>query len=84
MDGNGRWAKGQDRSRAEGHARGAEVLRDMTRWVRQRGISELTCYALSTENYLDRPREEVDFLLELLAQYLHSEREELFRLGISF
>ena len=84
MEGNGRWAKRQNKSRAEGHARGAETLRDMTRWVRQRGISELTCYALSTENYRERPREEVDSLLDLLAKYLHSEREELFRLGISF
>ena len=84
MDGNGRWANRQNRSRAEGHARGAEVLRDMTRWVRERKISELTCYALSTENYLERPREEVDFLLDLLAQYLRSERDELNRLGICF
>ncbi len=82
MDGNGRWANRQNRSRAEGHARGAEVLRDMTRWVRERGISQMTCYALSTENYLERPREEVDFLLDLLARYLRSEREELDRLGI--
>ena len=84
MDGNGRWANRQNRSRAEGHARGAEVLRDMTRWVRERRISQLTCYALSTENYLERPREEVDFLLDLLARYLRSEREELNRLGICF
>ena len=68
MDGNGRGANRQNRSRAEGHARGAEVLRDMTPWVRERGISQMTCYALSTENYLERPREEVDFLLDLLEQ----------------
>ena len=84
MDGNGRWANRQNRSRAEGHARGAEVLRDVTRWVRERKISELTCYALSTENYQERPQEEVEFLLELLAKYLRSEREELNRLGICF
>ncbi len=84
MDGNGRWANRKDRSRAEGHARGAEVLRDVTRWVRNRNISELTCYALSTENYQERPQEEVEFLLELLAKYLRSERDELNRLGICF
>ena len=84
MDGNARSANRQNRLRAEGHARGAEVLRDMTRWVRERGISQMTCYALSTENYLERPREEVDFLLDLLARYLRSEREELDRLGICF
>ena len=53
MDGNGRWANRQNRSRAEGHARGAEVLRDVTRWVRKRKISELTPIAEIALRLLD-------------------------------
>lgn len=84
MDGNGRWATMREKSRVEGHSRGAEVLRDIVRWSQERGLAELTCYALSTENFQQRPSDEVDSLLNLLGTYLKSEREELDRLQVCF
>ncbi len=73
MDGNGRWAKRSGLSRTDGHKRGAEVVREITKYVaRQTQIESLTLYAFSTENW-KRPKLEVDFLMRLLGSYLESE-----------
>ncbi len=77
MDGNGRWARRRGLLRVVGHESGAESLRRITRRSRALGISELTFYALSTENYTRRPRAEVEFLMGLLRRYLIDERDEL-------
>ncbi|HZN56652.1 MAG TPA: polyprenyl diphosphate synthase [Planctomycetota bacterium] len=82
MDGNGRWASARGLQRLLGHESGAESLRRITRFCRSIGISQITFYALSTENYLRRPRTEVGFLLRLLKNYLVGEREELLENGI--
>src|SRR5262245_42516910 len=66
MDGNGRWARRQGLLRLCGHEQGAESLRRITRYCAQIGIAEITFYALSTENYLRRPKTEVAFLMKLL------------------
>jgi undecaprenyl diphosphate synthase len=77
MDGNGRWARSRGFLRLRGHKEGAESLRRITRFAARAGIPEVTFFALSTENYRRRPREEVSYLMGLLIDYLIGEREEL-------
>ena len=61
MDGNGRWAQQRNLPRSDGHSQGATTLRAIVRAASERGISQLTCYALSTENYVRRSDEEIGF-----------------------
>ncbi|MEE2883803.1 MAG: polyprenyl diphosphate synthase [Planctomycetota bacterium] len=84
MDGNGRWAQERHLPRTDGHSQGAAVLRQTIRDARDRGISEVTCYALSTENFHRRPSEEIGFLMELLIEHLRQQREELEQMQIQF
>ena len=84
MDGNGRWAEERNLPRTEGHAQGAEALRQMIRDAHERGIAEVTCYALSTENFQRRPAQEIRFLMDLLAHHLLQEREEMERMQVRF
>ena len=73
MDGNGRWAKERGLNRTAGHKRGAEVVREITTYLsKKRGINYLTLYAFSTENW-NRPKLEVNFLMNLLEEYLKNE-----------
>jgi undecaprenyl diphosphate synthase len=76
MDGNGRWAKRRGLPRIEGHRKGADSVRDITRACREIGIKALTLYAFSSQNW-DRPVEEVRMLMALLRDYLVDEREEI-------
>jgi len=76
MDGNGRWAKRRGLPRIEGHRRGADSVREVTRAARELGLEALTLYAFSSQNW-DRPIEEVRMLMALLRDYLHDEREEI-------
>lgn len=73
MDGNGRWAKSRGLSRTKGHEKGAEVVRDITKFCyKHPEIKTLTLYAFSTENW-KRPKLEVEFLMKLLGNYLKKE-----------
>ncbi len=72
MDGNGRWAKRQGLPRILGHKRGVEVARKIIVKSRELGITYLTLFAFSKENW-QRPREEVETLLALLSEYLDQE-----------
>src|SRR5688500_18025675 len=81
MDGNGRWAQARRLPRIEGHRRGAESVRDVTRASRQLGLEALTLYAFSTQNW-NRPPDEVKALMELLRDYLVEERAEIMDNGI--
>ncbi|HMP78643.1 MAG TPA: polyprenyl diphosphate synthase [Pirellulaceae bacterium] len=81
MDGNGRWAQRQGLPRVEGHRRGAETVRRVTEECVKLGVEQLTLYCLSSENW-KRPREELDFLLELLKYYLQSEQQSLIDNGV--
>lgn len=81
MDGNGRWARRRGLPRIEGHRKGADTVRAVVRSCRRWGISVLTLYAFSLENW-HRPPDEVQALMELLKDYLRSEREEMIRNGI--
>ena len=76
MDGNGRWAHLRNLSRIEGHRKGAESVREITRTCRELGIKVLTLYAFSDENW-QRPKKEIAQLMELLAKYLVQERKEM-------
>jgi undecaprenyl diphosphate synthase len=76
MDGNGRWAKKRLLNRINGHEKGSETVRTIVRTCRQIGISYLTLYAFSTENW-QRPKTEVKALMVLLKKFLQSERKEM-------
>ena len=78
MDGNGRWAEAQGQSRIQGHRAGLESVRATLRSAHELGISYLTLYAFSLENW-NRPKGEVAELMRLLDQYLESELEEVMR-----
>jgi undecaprenyl diphosphate synthase len=76
MDGNGRWAKKRGFPRIMGHRRGADALRDLLRCCKDWGISALTVYAFSTENW-GRSMEEVDFLMTLFENLFQVELKEM-------
>ncbi|HLA89430.1 MAG TPA: polyprenyl diphosphate synthase [Gemmatimonadaceae bacterium] len=72
MDGNGRWASARGRSRAAGHAEGARAVRRVVEAARRFGISTLTLYAFSADNW-KRPAAEVAGLMALFAEFLRAE-----------
>jgi len=76
MDGNGRWAKKRMRNRTQGHEKGAETVRIVTRTTRKLGIPVLSLYAFSTENW-QRSKTEVSALMYLLKKFLNSEKKEM-------
>ncbi|HRH66954.1 MAG TPA: isoprenyl transferase [Bacteroidia bacterium] len=81
MDGNGRWAQKQGQLRVFGHQNGVKAVRDTTEAAAEIGIKYLTLYAFSTENW-NRPREEVDALMELLIHTINQEKETLHKNNI--
>ena len=83
MDGNGRWAKKRALSRIRGHENGINSVRDVVRTSREIGISYLTLYAFSEENW-KRPKHEVDALMRLLKRFLKQELDEMLENGIRF
>ncbi len=83
MDGNGRWAESRGLPRAEGHAVGAESVRQVARACRALGVEALTLYSFSTENW-SRPADEVGALMTLLHRYVLNERSELLDNQIRF
>lgn len=84
MDGNGRWAEIQGKSRTYGHEIGAKVVREITEYcAKNSDIERLTLYAFSTENW-KRPRLEVEFLMKLLQKYLESELQTYLDNNIRF
>lgn len=76
MDGNGRWAKQQGKDRVYGHQHGVQSVREATEGAAQVGIQYLTLYAFSTENW-NRPKAEIDALMELLVKTIHLETPTL-------
>ena len=72
MDGNGRWAQNQGLARYKGHQEGAKKVEEVTMWALEQGISYITLFAFSTENW-NRPKKEVDFLMDLFEKYLNKE-----------
>lgn len=78
MDGNGRWAQARGLPRTAGHRQGVESCKRVVRAAGEAGISCLTLFGFSTENWR-RPAEEVGELMRLLRMYLRSETAELHR-----
>lgn len=76
MDGNGRWAKKRMLNRLKGHSAGIEAVRETIRAASDLGVSYLTIYSFSTENW-NRPQEEVDGLMELFAKTMLAEVDGL-------
>jgi undecaprenyl diphosphate synthase len=76
MDGNGRWAKERGEDRVFGHHEGVISVREIVNASAEIGIQYLTLYAFSAENW-NRPKSEVDALMELLVNTLRKEVEEL-------
>jgi undecaprenyl diphosphate synthase len=81
MDGNGRWAELRGEPREAGHREGSAAVRRVVRASRRLGLSALTLYAFSEQNW-GRPGGEVDALMGLLEDYLLSERDEILENGI--
>lgn len=76
MDGNGRWAKQQGENRIYGHYEGVNSVRDVVEAAGEVGVKYITLYAFSTENW-NRPKEEVDALMELLVSTISAETPQL-------
>ncbi len=83
MDGNGRWAKRRLMPRVAGHRKGVEALRGVIRACAERGVSHLTVFAFSSENWR-RPQDEVTLLMELFMRALENEVARLHENGIRF
>lgn len=76
MDGNGRWAQQQGKMRVFGHENGVKAVRDTVEGAAEIGIKYLTLYAFSTENW-NRPKAEVDALMQLLVHTINNETKTL-------
>jgi undecaprenyl diphosphate synthase len=81
MDGNGRWAKQQGKLRTFGHRHGVTAVRETTEAAAELGVEYLTLYAFSTENW-NRPKFEIDALMQLLVGTISSEMKTLMDNGI--
>jgi len=81
MDGNRRWARSRDLPELEGHAAGVEAIRGLLKHAVRRGISTLTLYAFSRENWA-RSDDEVNGLFGLLEGAIRSETDELRAQGV--
>ena len=76
MDGNGRWAKQQNKLRIFGHTNGVAAVRRAVSYARQTGVKFLTLYAFSSDNW-NRPEQEVSALMTLFMQALDLEVNEI-------
>jgi undecaprenyl diphosphate synthase len=72
MDGNGRWARGRNQPRTQGHLEGLKTAKKIVKAASDMGIGYLTLYAFSTENW-KRTAEEVSFIMALVKRYLAEE-----------
>lgn len=83
MDGNGRWAKKRGLPRIAGHQQGVQTVVQVVDECIKLGIRYLSLFAFSSENW-GRPQQEVDALMELLLQFLSSQRQKMLDGGIRF
>lgn len=81
MDGNGRWAKNHGLPRMEGHRAGAESVREAVDACKELGVSYLTLYAFSSENW-SRPQAEISSLMNLLEKFLNAKCTELMKQNV--
>ncbi len=83
MDGNGRWANRRDLPRIRGHEQGAKTVRKIVTHCARLGIEVLTLYSFSTENW-GRPKDEIDFLMDLYVRHLIAERDTIMDNNVRF
>jgi undecaprenyl diphosphate synthase len=83
MDGNGRWAKKRFLPRIAGHREGVKAVDRVVSHARRMGIKALTLYSFSSENW-NRPRSEIEALMEILGEYLKRELRRMIREDIRF
>ncbi len=81
MDGNGRWAKARGLPRALGHKAGVDALRATVEAARDLGLSHLTVFSFSTENW-NRPQSEIDALFDLLRMFVRRDLARLHKDGV--
>lgn len=81
MDGNGRWAKKRLRPRSFGHSAGMNAMIEVAKRAKELGIEYLTVYALSTENLINRPKDELEELFNLLRKYFSKHVKQLYKAG---
>jgi undecaprenyl diphosphate synthase len=81
MDGNGRWAAERGLPRSEGHRQGVESLRRTVEASRDLGITHLTLYSFSSENWT-RPKQEINDLFALLRRFVKRDLAELHKNGV--
>jgi undecaprenyl diphosphate synthase len=81
MDGNGRWAAARGLPRGEGHRRGVEALRKTVRAAGEIGVSILTIFSFSSENW-SRPAAEIRDLMGLLRRFIRNDLAELHQNGV--
>jgi len=81
MDGNRRWAKERKLPSAMGHKKGVDALKNTVKACDLFGIKYLTVYAFSTENWNRKP-DEVNFLMDLLANTIKNEISDLYEKGV--
>jgi undecaprenyl diphosphate synthase len=81
MDGNGRWAKARGLPRALGHKAGVDALRATVEAARDLGLSDLTVFSFSTENW-NRPQSEIDALFDLLRMFVRRDLARLHKDGV--
>ena len=83
MDGNGRWGIKKKKSRNEGHKAGLKTVENIISETVKHEIKYLTLYAFSTENW-KRPKPEINFLLDLLQNYLINKMNKFKKNNIRF
>ncbi len=81
MDGNGRWARARGLPRRDGHRAGAESVREAVEACKEIGVSFLTLYAFSSENW-SRPQSEITSLMDLLERFLKQKTSEMHKQGV--
>ena len=81
MDGNGRWAKAQNRPRTFGHTQGLKAAKKAISFAAKMGIKYITLYTFSTENW-KRTQEEVGFLFSLITKHLKNEMSFYKKTGV--
>lgn len=78
MDGNGRWARQRGKPRTEGHREGIKALKRLVEYAGRYGVSYLTVFSFSSENW-SRPADEIEFIFKLLKRFVDNDLEDLKR-----
>ena len=81
MDGNGRWAAERGLPRAEGHRQGVESVRRTLKAAMELGVTHLTLFSFSSENW-SRPKQEINDLFGLLRRFVRRDLADLHKNGV--